>query len=662
MTATSAMWWAWLAPLGTAALFAPLAGAPAAALRAAAILAGLASCLAVAVRALVRAAAALAAARDGGAWPEPAVVRDPLGLVALSITPSAIVLVCAVLAAALLAAVLLTGPAVRARSTASLSALAGGAGAVCLEAMAADLATAAAACALGSVLGFALVSTHPRARDEVEGATRLFVLHRIGDALVLLAILVVAPATGALDAVAAPADLHPWERLTTGPFTGFAARHAWLITAGLFSLGIAARLACAPLLPMVRDATGAPGPALAFAHGACSFGSALVLLARGGALLALAPEVVSALGWLLAISALGAAALALLSRDVVRLDVHLLAALAALVALGAVCGDDATVLFGTALLVLAAVPLLSTSDALAEQTGTKDPTALGGLEPLMARTHTARLFVTGAVAGPAFGGAALVAHLAAAAWSAPWAGGAIAAIVFAAAALLGLAAFRPLHLAFTGKAREAPLPQPARDPPLPRAFAVLAAALPLLALGLLHLPVGAAALLPSAFRSYVSPAALAVAVDAAPLVALRRALLPERQALPVGPLTVLGVSVLALALGWAASVALHRSGRGRALLEASTHPVLARLAALAQRLAGRDSRVARGVSEGTLRLSRLLALSLAPAMLDTALRRLPSLVGASATLLVRFLESGTLQRAVAVTLVTATLLLWWWRW
>ena len=82
------------------------------------------------------------------------------------------------------------------------------------------------------------------------------------------------------------------------------------------------------------------------------------------------------------------------------------------------------------------------------------------------------------------------------------------------------------------------------------------------------------------------------------------------------------------------------------------------MVALVAGVAGGENQVVRGVGEGAIRLSRLIATNLAPGVLDTLLRRLPSLFGFVVGFAVRLVANGSAQRGIVVAVVVLSALLW----
>lgn len=589
---------------------------------------------------------------------------DPTGLLSVELTAGLLPLLVAVEVAGLLALGLLSQRARSAGSSAPSAAVLFASAMCSLLVIAKDTEAICAAFSLSGLAGFALlVCFHPR-RQEVEGAMRAFILHRTGDALLLAAVVVIGAggfrelgSAGALDAqtlAATMTSLDPWQRASAGPWQGFAAREVWSLAGALIAAAAATRLVGVPL---ARDAVGAPGPALGLAHGVCFAGAGLILLVRAAPLLWLAPEVLTGLGLAGALVALIAALLAASSRDIVRIDILLLGGLASIGAVAAAATDLPTLSLAVVLLVVAAVPLCTASGAIVEATGRADPHSLGGLEQAMPRTHTTRLLAGGALFGPVFAGAAVGAHVLASSLSAPWLGPPVAITIALALFTLALAAFRPLHLVFTGKEPKEPLAHKASDPPPLRTIPALAVALPLLGLGLAHLPPGALATLPNVER-YRSPLAVLLLPERALFEPLRLHVLPPLSSPSLPPLAVLALAVAALTLGWLVSTVVYRGGVGRLHRTLVGGRRARTVVAIVAGVAGGENQVVRGVGEGAIRLSRMIATNLAPGVLDTLLRRLPSLFGFVVGFVVRLIANGSAQRGIVVAVIVLIALLW----
>jgi NADH:ubiquinone oxidoreductase subunit 5 (subunit L)/multisubunit Na+/H+ antiporter MnhA subunit len=519
-----------------------------------------------------------------------------------------------------------------------------------------------AAFSLSGVAGFALLVCFHPSRPEVEGAVRAFILHRVGDVLLLVACFVIGasafPGPGGafdLELLASTAmNIAPWQRAVAGPFLGFAAREIWIIVAALIALAAATRLVG---IPFARDAVGAPAALLGLAHGVCFVGAGLILLLRATPALWLAPEVLALLAIGAAATALVTAVLAVSSRDVARIDVLLLGGFASVAAIAAAAADPATLVLGIVFLILVSVPLCAASGAIIEVTGRVDPHSLGGLERAMPRTHTTRLLAAGALFGPAFTGAAVAAHVTSGALGAPWLDDAAAVLVVIALFMLALAAFRPLHLVFTGQEPKEPLPKRAADPAPRRTIPALITALPLLGLGLAHLPPIFVSWLPNV-STYRSPLMVLLAPERELLLPLHAHVLPSTGSSGTSPLASVLFACGALALGWFTSTLVYRGGVGR-LQQALVGGRRARaVVTMIAGVAGGENQVVRGMGEGAIRLSRMIAVNLAPGVLDTLLRRLPSLLAFVVGFVVRLIANGSAQRGIVVAILVLVALLW----
>lgn len=618
---------------------------------------------------------------DVGGWAGARISAvDPTGLLASTLTPTTAPLVVAVELAGLLCVGLVALHGRHARSSAGSAAVLFATGMCALLVVARDVAVISAAFAGAGLAGFTLlVCFHPK-RTEVEAAVRVFVIHRVGDALLLVGLFLVAPALVpagapvALETVAQHAPtIDTWSRIPDGPFAGFAMRDLWTLAAALVVLGAATRLFG---FPLARDALGAPGAAVGLAHGVCFAGAALILLLRMRPLLWLSPEALAGLAVLALLTAMVAATLAVSARDVVRVDVLSLGGFASLGAIGAAAADVPVLLLASVVVIGAAVPLCFASGAVVEASGRADPHTLGGLEKKMPRTHTTRLLAGGALFGPLFAGATVGAHLLADVLLTPWlaarpfgydlgaAAGPVVVVavvlLLATLAALALASFRPLHLAFTGSVSREPFPPGTSqvDPAPTRTVPSLLLALPLLGVGLAHLPHGVVARLPNV-ELYRSPLQVLAGPEHGALSALRGHVLPRSSvSAAVDPTLVLVLVVAALAAGWLLSTIVYRGGPGR------LHHVLVggrrakKVVAIVAGVAGGDSNVVRGVGEGAIRLSRMIATNLAPGVLDTLLRRIPSLLGFLVGAVIRFIANGSAQRGIAVAIIVLVVLLW----
>jgi NADH:ubiquinone oxidoreductase subunit 5 (subunit L)/multisubunit Na+/H+ antiporter MnhA subunit len=599
---------------------------------------------------------------------------DPLGLVACTLTPGTAPLLVAVHVAGALAVWLIAPHALKSKSTGPLAAALAAVSACALLVVAKSALTMCAAFSLASIAGFALlVAFHPQ-RTDVEGAVRAFLLHRAGDAVLLGAMFLAGAALGPATHVGvgvdagALADLarfaasavatDPDAVAAGGPLAGMSAANVWLLVGALVVGAASSRLAFGPLLPLVRDAVGAPGAAVGFAHGACFFGAGLVLLLRMTPVLWLAPPALVVLAWCAAVGAVISALFALAGRDLLRIDVHLVSGAAAVAAFAFACADLGTGALGTAVVIAASVPLFAAAHVVIDATGRTDPHVLGGLEKLLPRTHTTTLFATLAFFGP-LTGAFVAAHAIAAALFAPWIGPRPAIVLCVAFALIALAAFRPLHLVFTGKTQREPLANSVVEPRRWLTFPGVALTFVLVGVGVAHFPVGVLAVMHSIAGmnvSYDSPVWALFVPERKELFTLRGHMLGPLSSPALGPVAVSALAFSALFTGWLASTLLYRNGP-RALHKLLFGRARAqKVVAVVAGVAGRESQVAKNVGENAARLSRLIATNLAPGFLDTLLRRIPTLVAMIAGFVVRFVANGSVQRGLVVALIVLAIL------
>ena len=506
-------------------------------------------------------------------------------------------------------------------------------------------------------------------RDEVFGSTRAFIVQRLGDALLVMALIGVGLGFSAVDLTAvlteAP-ELGPWQRFEAGPLTGLAHRQLWFGIGILVVAAAATRTGLFPVWPLLSETTG--GRVLVgVAHGLGFQLAGLVLLVRLRPLLALAPEAQDALVVAGALTACLAPAVALLGRDLARIDVHLWVAVSGFAAVCVGLGDLSTTTLALLLLVVAALPMGHAHAHVIGESHQRDPFQLGGLERRMPRTHTARLLGTLALSAlPPFAGFAVVARACELALGASRIPFIVVPLLLLGAFLLSAAGYRAVHLVFTG-AERGPALAACKDPPTSHALVPLLPAFLAPGLVLLSLPVVLVLLWVPGLR-YDAPLAMLAAPSGAAAAAVEALYAATPQLLPPGiDADQDGVSdvvewVLALAaaaagvLGYCVSAVLWRKGPGRVHARLSSLPWVARLTRALAARTEQESAVARGVGEGATRLSRLLAANLLPGILDLVLRRLPAAAAWSVSLLLRALHNGSAQRAILLVTIVGTLL------
>ena len=507
------------------------------------------------------------------------------------------------------------------------------------------------------------------ARPAGAAALRAFAVHRIGDFALIIGLFALHTSLDGLRfeaLLAGPPALEPWARVAeAGVFGGFAHRTLWFIAATGIAVAAGSRagLLCWPFLRDLTASADLPGPVAGLVHAALQ-GAAGILLVRLHAVLALSPEATTGLAWAGAVTAVAAGALALAGRDLLRLDSHLLAANAGTMALLAVLPTTVSALaLATMLAMLAALGLPWAFASLVARVGVRDPVALGGLESVLPRLHTTRLLLTASVAllPPLTGWVLWEAALEAMTMSTriPWF---LVALVVVGGLTTALAGWRAIHLVFNGPradtdATGAPISSQNLLPVLPALLVAFVGPglalleLPRTLLQLLALQVDYTGPLRTFMQPSLDESANVRALFAAELV-------PPRLA----PLVFIALALAAGLLPWVLSMLLwHRRKNGAPPPGAKLLAVrlVARTAQLLARLAGRESLMARSVSEGVEVLSRLLAANLVPATLSVVLQRVPAILAWLVALVMRGTQSGGAQRTLVIGCAVAAALAWW---
>jgi NADH:ubiquinone oxidoreductase subunit 5 (subunit L)/multisubunit Na+/H+ antiporter MnhA subunit len=499
------------------------------------------------------------------------------------------------------------------------------------------------------------------ARPAGTAAIRAFALHRLGDFALVVGLFALHTSLGDVTfeaLLAGPPAIEPWTRVAdVGVFGGLAHRTLWFIAASGVAVAAATRagLWCWPL---VRDLTASkdlPGPVAGLVHAALH-GAAGILLVRLHAVLALSPEATDGLVWAGATTLVAAGALALAGRDLLRIDTHLLAALSGLVVvLAAMPTMLPSLELGVLLLLAAGLGLPWAFHALVATVQERDPVALSGLESVVPRLHTTRLLLTAAIAvlPPLSGWVVWERVLELALTSPRWPG--VAVVVFVGGMIMALAAWRVVHRVFSGERSTREVVPTSLWPILPAmAVAFLAPGL-----ALLELPRQLLNLLPLAL-DYTGPARSLIAPsldESAPVRGLfLSALTPPAMSATT---FIIGVLVAGV-LPWVGSMVLwHRRKNGpppgaRVL----ALPVVERAARGLAGLAGRDSVVARSVSDGVEVLSRVLAANLIPATLSVLLQRVPAALAWMVAWVMRGTQSGGAQRTLVLGFAVVVALVW----
>lgn len=503
------------------------------------------------------------------------------------------------------------------------------------------------------------------ARPAGAAALRAFGLQRAGDGALVFGLVALATSLGGLSDEAlrvAPLDVDAWARVSGGLFSGTAHRTLWFWAGAGVAVAVATRIGvlCWPLLRDVTATPDLPAPLVGLVHAAWH-GSAAVLLLRAQLVVALAPEAADGFIWAAAVSAVLAGVLACAGRDLLRIDVHLLSGLAGPLVVLSALGNVVGVSLAGVVLAAAALVLPWIFAELVAARGERDPRALGGLESVLPRLHTSRLLVTASVALlPPLSGWVVFERALEDALLSPRVPPGLMVLLAVGAVVVGAGAWRALHLVFNGPRPEASSTTSSTATRLLPLLPALCIAFLVPGLALLDLPLHLLRLLPLTI-DYAGPLRTFVAPSLPELTPTLRLLFVPLVAPSVAPSDfIVGVLFVGL-LPWVISVLLwrKRAGGGRppgaGLLQGRTAAAVAdRLA----RLAGRESPLARSVSEGAERLSRVLATNLLPVTLSVLLQHLPGLLSSAVAFGLRQLQTGGAQRLVVLACVVVAALLW----
>ncbi len=671
------LWLIPLAPLGLAVVLFPLSrGLPRPFVATLALLAWLSSCIASAL--------AFQRVLREGAWDDLSltgsfvgatlVAHDPLGGVGLRADPLGVLLA---LGFALAAGVVLVGsvgawgggPRMTPRplSSGQLLGLLALYGLTELAALSTSLLTLFTAVSLASVLSWALLTGADPKREQRDAAGSLFVLHRAGDIALFLALVLVVTSWGVSDGTLlaeSSAKMDLWERIAGGPFRGFPARALFQATGALVLFGVASRVAVLPLPMLYRQATGLPAPALALVHGAGSFAMGVVVLLRSAPLWDRS-ELVLATALVLAAAAAAVAALAAAtSRDVLRIDLHLLHAVAALGVVASLVGQASAAVLLTLLVVVLGPCLLGATGAVLEALqGRSDAFELGGLWRSLKVADRTRALATLALSSlPPFALWLALERTLFESLRGPVAPPVVAGLLVVCAALLTFAGFRALHLVYSGEAPRSATPANLVEAPLWRS-------LPALLVSLSVLILCAVFALPSAMagpfvpghqeplQSYLEPVWLSLSHEALQGGALEEA----RRALPLSwRLGAMALLFVVGVLAYAFSAALYRKGPTRWHERLVKTRVPERTAALAESALGLERVFLSWLPSFTLRAARVLNAIVLGVVLEGIVTRAVALAGSAARVLIRVLHNGDVQRALFFAVLVAAALLFVW--
>lgn len=500
------------------------------------------------------------------------------------------------------------------------------------------------------------------ARPAGTAAIRAFALHRLGDFALVVGLFALHTSLGGLSfeaLLAGPPALEPWTRVAdVGVFGGFAHRTLWFIAASGVVVAAATRagLWCWPLLRDLTASKNLPAPTVGLVHVALQ-GAAGILLVRLHAVLALSPEATDGLVWVGVTTTIAAGALALAGRDLLRIDTHVLAALAGLVAVLAVVPTTVSgLVVGVLLLVVAAMGLPWALHALVIVVDERDPVALSGLESVVPRLHTTRLLLTAAVAVlPPFSGWVVWERVLETALTSQRLPAVIAVLVVVGGWVMALGSWRVVHLVFSGARSTREVAPTSLWPVLPAMLLAFVGP----GLALLELPQPLLKLVPLEI-DYSGPARSLLGPSLAESAPVRSLFVGGFASPPLSPTTFIVLLLVAGCLPWLVSMLLwHRRKDGpppgARLLQL---PAVERVAGRLATLAGRDSMVARSVSDGVEVLSRILAANLIPATLSLLLQRVPAAVAWLVSWVMRGTQSGGAQRTLVLGFAVVAALVW----
>lgn len=545
------------------------------------------------------------------------------------------------------------------------------AGLLSVELLVDGLAAVAAAFVLVGIVATLAPLSVLGARPAGAAALRAFALQRAGDGALVMGLAAAAASFGGVsdDLIrTVPGALEPWARVAGGLFDGTAHRSLWFVAGAGVAVAAATRLGvlCWPLLRDVTATPDLPPPLVGVIHAAWH-ASAAALLLRAALVMALAPEAAVGLVWAAAIGAVLAGVLSCAGRDILRLDVHLLAGLSAPLIVLVAVGDIVGVALAGVVQMAAALALPWTFGEVALACERRDPRVLGGLEHVLPRLHTTRLLMTAVVAiVPPFSGWIVWERALEGALFAERMPAALMVVLVVGAVIVAVGAWRALHVVFHARgvglgAKQGASPPPTTtSPPLASVVPVLLLAFIVPGLCLIELPIQLLRLLPLEV-DYTGPLSSFVAPSLPALLPTLSVLARSSTTPSISPSLFVGAALLVGVLPWCVSLLVWRGFGARG-------PVAARLletrvvAAAAERLAtlaGRESPLARSVSEGAERLSRVLATNLLPVALTVVFQVVPGLVSSAVAWALRQLQSGGAQRTVVWACLVLAACVWW---
>lgn len=520
---------------------------------------------------------------------------------------------------------------------------------------------------LASLLTWLLMSSMAPRREQRDAVGQLFLLHRLGDLSWGIALGTLLSTFGGLaleELSPALAGTSGWDRLEEGPLRGFPLRSALSLISTLLMAGAFTRIALFPLPFPARSATGMPAPALGLVHGAAAIVPAFLVVLHAMPLWETLPVAPTLWAHAALVTSFVAALAASLTRDALQVDLQLTRSLHGLALAALLYGQlpAATLLFAMAIVVPAA--MLQPTGVVLEVAGHQgDMFALGGMWRRVPLTDRGR----------AIAGLTLTTFPGSAAWLAlerllfetldgPRATWSAATLVVASALGLSFAAFRSLHLTYSGDEPRTDC-GPTVDVAMWRSISILIVSLLALGLPLLFA-------LPSALlRPWVLGYQEAMSQFLAPVWPTTTTLaltdegtwLDDRAGVPAEwRLAGMALLVAVCIVAFVASAMLYRRGPTHLLVRLQAALPLVQLEALVSKSVGLDDLLLVRLPSLIERIARWTRILVLGFMLELVVTRAIAAIAGLARSTIRILHSGDAQRGLLLLLVAAAMILYRW--
>lgn len=247
---------------------------------------------------------------------------------------------------------------------------------------------------LVSVVTTAMMTATRPTREGLDASAARFLLHRVGDACLILAIILFQSTFGEVDIAKISTTLLEWgtyHRLPAGPFAGFYSGTFSVWTVSLCLLAVATRLMVFPVPNSPRRELGAPAPTLGIVHHLGAVWVGLFLLLQISPLLFSAPVLFPVLSWVAVVTLIVRCGMLMVTTNLLVLDLLVVQTYAALGVL-AVSLVELTAASLVLLHLALFIPILSATGTTVIEylQGCTDITAMGGLWKRLRRTDTIR--------------------------------------------------------------------------------------------------------------------------------------------------------------------------------------------------------------------------------------------------------------------------------